>query len=101
MGTQYDFKKEWPEIKKQLVKLSNEALDFAKKGEKEIVRISKQGKLHVDATALTLKKEQLYHRIGKEYIKAKCPDAPTSKLKKLINDIHEVDRKTAALKKQM
>ncbi len=101
MGTQYDFKKEWPKIKKQLTQLSNEALDLARKGEKEIVRLSRRGKLHVDATAIAVQKERLYYLIGKEYIKAKCPGELTLKLKQLVGEKDKLDKNMAVLKKRM
>lgn len=100
MKAQYDLKKEWPKIKKQLIQVSKEALTLAKKGEKEVIRISKQGKLHIDATALTLKKEHLYHIIGKEYVEANFPGEHTSKLQRLIDEIEKIDKQLAALKKK-
>ena len=96
-----DIKKEWPKIKNQLSQVSKEALDLLKKGEKELVRVSHQGKLRVDATALNLKKEHLFHLIGKEYVKADTPAQPTPKLKKFIADLARIEKETESLKKQM
>ncbi|MCK5579945.1 MAG: hypothetical protein KAJ18_01580 [Candidatus Omnitrophica bacterium] len=93
-----DIKKEWPKIKKQLAAVSKEALDLLKKGEKELVRVSHQGKLHMDATALNLKKEHLFHLIGKEYVKAGVPAEPNQKLKKFIQDEEKIEKELKALK---
>jgi len=56
MPKQYDFKKEWEKTRDQLTKFSKEAVAVAKKGEKELVKFSRQSKLHVDATSISLKK---------------------------------------------
>ena len=37
MEDRYDFKQEWPKIKKELKRVSQEALKIAKRGEAEIV----------------------------------------------------------------
>ncbi len=95
-----DFLKEWPAIKKQLVTFSQEAGSLVKKGEKEIVRLSKKGKLHLDSTTLAMQKEKLFYQIGKEYVKNNCPSEPTASLKKLIEQLKSIDkkRKTVQLK---
>ena len=96
-----DFKKEWPKIKKQLLDFSQQALHMAQKGEKEVVRLSQRGKLHLNSTALTLKKEHLYHLIGQEYIRAKCPSAPTAKLKQLVDEFNKIEKDHKALERQI
>ena len=68
MKKKYDFQKEWPKIKKQILDLSQDAMDLVKKGEKEAVRLSHEAKRHLDSTAISLKKERLLYLIGKEYI---------------------------------
>lgn len=98
---QKDFKKEWPKIKKQLLDFSQQAVQMAKKGEKEFVRLSHRGKLHINSTALTLKKEHLYHLIGQEYIRAKCPAEPTAKLKQLIEEMQSIDKEQKTLDRQI
>ena len=92
-----DFQKYWPGIKKQLMQLSQEALDLAQKAEKELVRFSREGKKRIDLTTLGLRKERLCYLIGKEYIDAQCPDSPTDKLKELISEFREVDRQCKEL----
>ena len=98
MGKQYDFKKEWEKTKKSLIKFSKEAAEVAKKGEAELIKISKQSKLHIDSTATTLKKEKLYYLIGKEYAKAKNPAKPSAKLVKLMEELKELNKEQKALK---
>ena len=101
MPERYDFKKEWKKTRNQLVKFSKEAADIAKKGEKELLEFSRKGKLHVDATAISLKKEHLYYLIGKEYINAKTPAQPTAKLTKLLNEVKKADREQRAVKRAL
>jgi hypothetical protein len=96
-----DFKEEWPKIKQQLLDFSQQAVQMAKKGEKEFVRLSRRGKIHLDATALRLKQEHLYHLIGQEYVRAKCPAAPTAKLKQLIAEVNQIEKEQKTLGRQI
>src|SRR5262245_51833993 len=101
MTDEKKFTKEWPKIKKQLLDFSQQAVQMAKKGEKEFVRLSHRGKLHINSTALTLKKEHLYHLIGQEYVRAKCPAAPTPKLKQLVGEFEKIDKEQRGLERQI
>src|SRR3989338_2610164 len=96
-----DFQKEWPKIKKQLLDFSRQAGQVVKKGEKEFVRLSHRGKLHLDATALGLKKEHLYHLIGQEYVRAKYSSTPTPKLKQLIAEFETIEKEKKSLGRQI
>lgn len=98
---QFDFKKEWPKIREQLINVSQEALTLAKKGEGELVKFSQQSKLHIDATALNLKKEHLFHLIGKEYIKAKAPGPQTQRLKDLLAEFDALEKQQRLLKRKI
>ena len=97
----FDFKKEWPRIRKQLIKVSQEAMALAKKGEKEIAELSRTGKLQLDLTAIQLKKERLYHLIGKEYIRAKAPQQPNETLKRYLDQFERLEQKYLETKKRL
>ena len=71
------------------------------KGEKELVEFSRKSKLHVDTTAISLKKEHLYYLIGKEYAKENAPAQPTAKLTKLLNELKKADREQRVLKRKI
>ncbi len=101
MPAQYDFKKEWEKTRSQLAKFSKEAAKVAKKGEKELIEFSKKSKLHVDSTAISLKKEHLYYLIGKEYTKENAPAQPTAKLTKLMNELKKADKEQRALGRKL
>jgi len=98
MKKHVDFKREWEKTKKQLVQFSKEAAVLAKKGEDEIVKFSKKGKLQLDSTAIGLKMERMYYLIGKEYAKLKSPSNPTVKLKKLVDQIRKLEKEKSSLK---
>jgi len=98
MRRDFDFKKEWEKTKVQLDKLGKQAVVLAKKGEDELVKISKQGKLHLDATALGLKIEKQYYSIGKEYVLSKNASKPSTKLDAMINEIADLEKELNALK---
>lgn len=101
MKTGYDFKQEWPKLKAELVRVGKEAMALAREGEKEVLRVSHKGKLHIDVAALRLKQEHLYKLIGKEYIKARCPKAPTPALKKLAGEWGKIEKEIKALNKKL
>lgn len=87
-----DFFKDWPKVKDELKKVSQEAMEVAKKGEAKLRLLSQKGKMRVDITALTLKKEHLFFRIGQEYVRTKCPGPHSPKLAQLIDDIRKIDK---------
>ena len=97
----YDFKQEWPKIKKELKRVSEEALKIAKRGEEEIVKFSKVGKVHIDSAALKLKQEHLFHLLGKEYAKTKFPGTHSPKMKKLIAEYHKLEKDLGQMKQDL
>lgn len=101
MTQQYDFKKEWPKIKKKLMDVSQEAVQLAKKGEEELVKFSQKSKLQVDIAALNLKKEKLYYQIGKEYVRAKCPGEKTPRLKSFVDELQKAADEEKALRRKI
>jgi len=101
MSGQYDFKKEWEKTKIQLTKFGKEAARVAKKGEKELMKFSRQSKLHVDATAVSLKKEKLYYMIGKEYMQSKDLEKETPKLAKLVIELNKANKIQLAIKRKL
>jgi len=101
MAKKYDFKKEWPRIKKELMRLSQEAMVMAKKGEKEFLRFSQKSKLQLDITALKLRQDHLCRMIGKEYLRAQCPAEPTVSLKKSVQEWNKIDKEIKDLKRKI
>ena len=95
---EHDFHKDWEVIKKQLTQVGQEAVKIAKQGEKEIVRISQEGKRLFDSTTLEVKREKIIYHIGQEYIKAKCPAQPTAKMQKLLEELKTVGKQQRQLK---
>ncbi|MEW5895092.1 MAG: hypothetical protein AB1650_04985 [Candidatus Omnitrophota bacterium] len=96
----YDFKQEWPQIKKKLIKMSQEAMVLAKKGETELVKFSQKSKLHLDAASLNLKKEKLFYQIGKEYVKSKGAEK-SMKMKTFLAEMDEVEKEERLLKRKI
>ena len=91
MSKQPDFKEELGKAKEQLAKFGKEAVDLAKKGEKEFVKFSRRSKLQLDSTAMDLKREQLYYLIGREYVRASAPERPTENLVKFLGEIEKIN----------
>lgn len=101
MPGQYNFKSEWEKTRNQLVKFSKEAAKVAKKGEAELIKFSRQSKLHLDATANSLRKEKLYYLIGKEYAHAPDPFQATPKLTKFLSELKKVNEAQSVLKRKL
>ena len=93
----YDLKQEWPKIRKELKRVSEEALKIVKRGEVEIVKFSKAGKIHVDSAALRLKQEHLFHLLGKEYAKNRFPGPHSPRMGKLIEEYHRLEKELGQL----
>ena len=98
MKIQYDFDKDWPKTKKALMELSNNVLQFTKKSEEKIVRLSKEGKLRVDIGTLSMQKEKLYYLIGKEYVHSGYSGEKSLAMIKLIAELEGIDKKRRSLK---
>ena len=58
----------WKQAKQSLSKLSQESIKLAKRGEKEIVRATKIGKIHLEILNLKRKKDSLYQQIGEKVV---------------------------------
>ena len=101
MPEQHDFKRDWEKTKNQLAKFSKEAARVAKKGEQELIKFSRQSKMHVDSTAISLKKEKLYYMIGKEYMQSKDLEKETPKLVKLVTELNKANKEQSALKRKL
>lgn len=101
MSSHYDFKKEWDKTRVKLEKFSKEAVQVAKKGEKEFVEFSRKSKLHIDATAINLRKERLYYMIGKEFAQGKEVETSNPKLKKLLTELSKANRQQVVLKRKL
>ena len=101
MSQKYDVKTEWEKTKEQLLKFGKEASVLVKKGEVELVKLTKQSKIHLDATTASLKKEKLYYQIGKEYVKLKDPTAPSPFLKQLLDEYKSVDQEQKSLQTKL
>ena len=66
--TQGDLKKFFEKAKKKLDSLGKETKVWMKKGEVELSRLSKIGKLELDVVNLNMKKERLFKDIGKRVV---------------------------------
>jgi|GEM_PF-867998 len=98
---QHDFRKDWNKIKESLMAMSQEAKVLARKGEEELVKFSKKSKLHIDVTSLGLKKEKLFYRIGKEYVKTRKADQPSDKMVQMLEELAGIEKQERQLKRKM
>lgn len=65
---QQDLKELFEKSKKRLQLLAKDAKTWMKKGEVEISRLSKMGRIELDIVNLNIKKEQLFRNIGKKIV---------------------------------
>ena len=101
MPGQYNLKEEFAKTKAQLNKFSQEISKMAKKGEEEFVKLSRQSKLHLDSTTLTLKKEHLYHLIGREYSKLKDKNRPSAALTQFLAELESAEKEQRVIQKKI
>lgn len=101
MPKEHDFQKDWEKAKKQLNQFSQEAMVLAKKGEQEFLKLSHRGKLHMDSTAIDLKREQLYYLIGKEYVNAGASAQPTAAMAKLLDEMEKIGKKQKVVRSEL
>ena len=92
---QFDLEK----AKEQLKKLSREASILARKGEKELIKLSVRGKLHLDSTTTHFKLEHLCYLIGKEYVTHL--GRRTSRMTQLVEEHQKLAREENALKAKL
>ncbi|MBN2096872.1 MAG: hypothetical protein JW714_00170 [Candidatus Omnitrophica bacterium] len=103
---QKEVTKIWREAKENLKTLGQRAFKIAQKGEKEVVRASKIGKLQLDIVSLNLKKENIYRQIGKKAyeIYAKKAEITSDQLAASFNQLdktnHQIKSKKAQIAKQ-
>lgn len=95
-----NFEKLWKDTRKYLTKFSKDAQVLIKKGEKEIVKLSGQAKINFEIIALKLKREQLLHIVGKEYVKLlKRGKSTNAKLYSLVKEIRNLEKQITANKR--
>lgn len=56
----------WQEAKNNLRILSEKTLNLAQKGEKELVKASRVGKIQLNIVSMNLKKENIFRELGKK-----------------------------------
>ncbi|MGB2705297.1 MAG: hypothetical protein WBC74_00325 [Candidatus Omnitrophota bacterium] len=105
---QKDFTKFLDQTKDGFRKFGKELSVLAKKSEKEIVKVSKAGKIQFDIMNLTMQKEKLYYDIGKKIVslsakkKSDIPElAPFwNKLRKLESGARKKKRELSGFRKE-
>ena len=97
MNHQFDVEK----AKQQWKKFSKEAIEWAKKSEEEIMKLSSRGKLHVDMTAAGLKLERLCYLIGKEYVSTAGSGKRTAKLTQLLGQYKSFAREQISVQPKL
>ena len=81
---------------------SKDTKEFLKRGEDEVLRVSKMGKAHFDILALSVKKEQLYRQIGmKVWQLSTKGKLTTKKLGTLCKELSDINKKVKTRKKAL
>jgi hypothetical protein len=102
---QKEVAKIWQEAKENLKVLGQRTLKLAQKGEKEVVRASKIGRLQLDIVSINLKKENVFRQIGKKTYEMhnKNKQIESSKLTSLFSQIdkfnHQIKSKKTKIAK--
>ncbi|MFC1576701.1 hypothetical protein ACFL3J_03410 [Candidatus Omnitrophota bacterium] len=99
---QEEFNKFLDQAKVKFHKFGEEMGVLAKKGEKEIVKASKAGKIQLDIMGLSMQKEKLYYDIGKKAAELKAKgklDVP--ELESYLKKLHKLESGTQRKKKEL
>ncbi|TRZ48970.1 MAG: hypothetical protein D4S01_09440 [Dehalococcoidia bacterium] len=104
MKKKIDIQKEvakiWQEAKYNLKELGQKTMLLAQRGEKEVVRASKTGKLQLDIVSLNLKKENIFRQAGKKVYEmhSKKGEIASAKLSSLFNQADKLNQEIKAKK---
>ncbi|MFH1752997.1 MAG: hypothetical protein ABH875_02330 [Candidatus Omnitrophota bacterium] len=107
MNEKIDFKKVQTRVTKALKQagqhlegVGKETKDLMRRGEDELVKISKMGKTQFEILALSVRKEQLYRQIGmKVWQLSTKGKLTTSKLKEFCKELSSINKKLSSKKK--
>lgn len=90
----------WQEAKENLKALGQKTMRLAQKGEKEIVRASKIGKLQLDIVSDNLKKENVFRQAGKKAYEMHINKGGlnSEKLSSLFNQLDKLNHQIRAKK---
>jgi hypothetical protein len=109
MKEKIDIKKIQSRVTKALKQASHhlegvgkETKDIMRRGESELVKISKMGKTQFEILALSVKKEQLYRQIGmKVWQLSTKGNLTTKKLRTFCKELSDINKKLKTKKKVM
>jgi hypothetical protein len=107
MAEKIDVKKVQKQVTKALKQASHhleglgkETKELVRRGEDELMKISKTGKAQIDILALSVKKEQLYRQIGmKVWQLSTKGKLTTRKLKNFCKELSDINSKVQSRKK--
>ena len=100
VDVQKEVAKIWQQAKKNLKELGQKTMKLAQKGEEEVVRASKIGKLQLDIVGINLKKENIFRQAGKKVYEAhfKKGEIKPAKLTSLFNQTDKLSQQIKAKK---
>lgn len=90
----------WQEAKDNLRLLGQKTIKLAQKGEKEVVRASKIGKLQLDIVSINLKKENVFRQAGKKVYETRSRkgEIGSAKITSLFNQIDKLEHQIKSKK---
>lgn len=93
----------WQEAKENLKALGQRTIKLAQKGEEEVRRASKVGKLQLDIVSVNLKKENIFRQAGKKAyeIHSRKSEIEPAKLTSLFNQVDKLNRQIKTKKAQI
>ena len=99
---QDDIKDMLEKTKDRLQKLGKETSIWIKKGEVELSRLSRMGKLEIEAMNISMKRDQLFKSIGRIIVEKKLGAAiEDANLRKMIEQAQELVKESERKKKDI
>ena len=87
----------WQQAKINLADLGKRTMHLAQKGEKEVRRASKIGKLQLDVVSINLKKDNIFRQIGKKIYEMHGQKEGIDTAK-LMSSFNQIDKLNAQIK---
>lgn len=93
----------WEQAKEKLRELGQKTVKLAQKGEVEVVRASKVGKLQLDIVSINLKKENIFRQIGKRVYEmhSKKKQIESVKLTSLFSQVSKLEHQVRTKKSKI
>ena len=90
----------WQDARENLKRLGQRTMKLAQRGEEEVVRASKIGRLQLDIVGINLKKENIFRQLGKKAheMHARKGEIKSARLTSLFGQVNKLNQQVKSKK---